>query len=124
MTQYAVLIYESGDPDWSELDTEEKRQTMADYGTFGQTMLRPQVLPVGLTHQTHSAHPGKVVREAQQADRRRSPWRVGAMSQRSLAHLAGASSLPAPAAPHELAARRRCGTTSAAPRWRSGVAAP
>jgi len=27
MTQYAVLIYEPSDPDWSELDTEEKRQT-------------------------------------------------------------------------------------------------
>jgi len=73
---------------------------------------------------THSAHPGTVVREAQQADRRRSPWRVGAVSWRSLAHLAGASSLRAPAAPHELGARRRCGTTSAAPRWRNGVAAP
>jgi len=67
---------------------------------------------------------GKVVRGARRADRRRSPRRAGAMSRRSLAHLAGASSLPAPAAPQELAARRRCGTTSAAPRWRSGVAAP
>ncbi len=38
MTQYAVLIYESGDPDWSALDTEEKRQTMAEYGAFGQTV--------------------------------------------------------------------------------------
>ncbi len=38
MTQYAVLIYEPGDPDWSALDTEEKRQTMAEYGAFSQTV--------------------------------------------------------------------------------------
>ncbi len=38
MTQYAILIYEPGDPDWSALDTEEKRQTMAEYGVFGQTV--------------------------------------------------------------------------------------
>ncbi len=38
MTQYAILIYEPGDPDWSALDTEEKRQTMAEYGAFGQTV--------------------------------------------------------------------------------------
>ncbi len=38
MTQYAVLIYEPGDPDWSVLDTEQKRQTMAEYGAFGQTV--------------------------------------------------------------------------------------
>ena len=38
MTQYAVLIYEPGDPDWSVLDTEHKRQTMAEYGAFGQTV--------------------------------------------------------------------------------------
>lgn len=37
MTQYAVLIYEPGDPDWSVLDTEEKRQTMAGYAAFGES---------------------------------------------------------------------------------------
>lgn len=38
MTQFAVLIYEPGDPDWSTLDTEEKRQTMTEYGVFGQSV--------------------------------------------------------------------------------------
>jgi len=38
MTQYAVLIYEPGDPDWSVLDTEEKRRTMAEYGAFGESV--------------------------------------------------------------------------------------
>ena len=38
MTQYAVLIYEPGDPDWSTLDTEDKRQTMAQYGAFGASV--------------------------------------------------------------------------------------
>ena len=38
MAQFAVLIYESGDPDWSTLDTEEKRQTMTEYGAFGQSV--------------------------------------------------------------------------------------
>jgi len=35
MPQYAALIYEAGDPDWSVLDTAEKQATMADYGAFG-----------------------------------------------------------------------------------------
>ena len=38
MTQFAVLIYEPGDPDWSTLDTEEKQQTMKEYGAFGQSV--------------------------------------------------------------------------------------
>lgn len=37
MSQYAVLIYEQGDPDWSVLDTPEKQETMAQYGAFGAT---------------------------------------------------------------------------------------
>ncbi|MBO1756334.1 YciI family protein [Allobranchiibius sp. CTAmp26] len=37
MPQYAALIYEQGDPDWSNLDTPEKQRTMADYGAFGAT---------------------------------------------------------------------------------------
>ncbi len=35
MPQYAALVYESGDPDWSVLDTAEKQSTMAEYGAFG-----------------------------------------------------------------------------------------
>lgn len=35
MPQYAALIYEKGDPDWSVLDTPEKQGTMAEYGAFG-----------------------------------------------------------------------------------------
>ncbi len=35
MPQYAALIYETGDPDWSVLDTSEKQATMAEYGAFG-----------------------------------------------------------------------------------------
>ncbi len=35
MPQYAALIYEQGDPDWSVLDTPEKKATMGDYGAFG-----------------------------------------------------------------------------------------
>jgi hypothetical protein len=35
VAQYAALIYEKGDPDWSKLDTAEKQATMADYGAFG-----------------------------------------------------------------------------------------
>lgn len=35
MPQYAALIYEPGDPDWSVLDTPEKNETMAGYGAFG-----------------------------------------------------------------------------------------
>ncbi len=37
MPQYAALIYEQGDPDWSTLDTPDKQQTMAEYGAFGAT---------------------------------------------------------------------------------------
>ncbi len=37
MPQYAALIYEAGDPDWSTLDTPEKQQMMAEYGAFGAT---------------------------------------------------------------------------------------
>jgi len=101
----------------------ESRATRSASNIRLPTPASPHVLSVGLTHRRTrlTRHGGQ---EAQQADRRRSPWRVGAMSWRSLAHLAGASSLRALAAPHELGARRRCGTTSAAPRWRSGVAAP
>lgn len=36
MPQYAALIYEPGDPDWSRLDTPDKQATMAEYGAFGQ----------------------------------------------------------------------------------------
>ena len=35
MPQYAALIYEAGDPDWSKLDTPDKQATMAEYGAFG-----------------------------------------------------------------------------------------
>jgi hypothetical protein len=35
MPQYAALIYEEGDPDWSVLDTPDKQATMAEYGAFG-----------------------------------------------------------------------------------------
>ena len=35
MPQYAALIYETGDPDWSQLDTVEKKQTMQGYMEFG-----------------------------------------------------------------------------------------
>ena len=37
MAQYAALIYEQGDPDWSSLDTPEKQEVMGDYGAFGAT---------------------------------------------------------------------------------------
>lgn len=37
MPRYAVLIYEAGDPDWSVLDTPEKRETMGEYGAFNAT---------------------------------------------------------------------------------------
>lgn len=37
MPQYAALIYEQGDPDWSTLDTPEKQQVMGEYGAFGAT---------------------------------------------------------------------------------------
>jgi hypothetical protein len=35
MAQYAALIYEDGDPDWSVLDSEEKQEMMGEYGAFG-----------------------------------------------------------------------------------------
>ncbi|HLI58185.1 MAG TPA: YciI family protein [Solirubrobacteraceae bacterium] len=35
MPQYAALVYEPGDPDWSTLDTPEKERTMGEYGAFG-----------------------------------------------------------------------------------------
>ena len=35
MPQYAALIYDMGDPDWSVLDTPEKQATMGEYGAFG-----------------------------------------------------------------------------------------
>ncbi len=35
MPQYAALIYEQDDPDWSTLDTPEKQQVMGGYGAFG-----------------------------------------------------------------------------------------
>ncbi len=38
MAQFAVLIYEPGDPDWSTLDTEDKQQTMKQYAAFGQSV--------------------------------------------------------------------------------------
>lgn len=34
MPQYAAMIYEPGDPDWSQLDTPDKQQTMQEYGEF------------------------------------------------------------------------------------------
>jgi hypothetical protein len=37
MPQYAALIYESGDPDWSTPDSPEKQEMLADYGAFGAT---------------------------------------------------------------------------------------
>lgn len=37
MAQYAALVYEQGDPDWSTLDTPEKQQVMGEYGAFGAT---------------------------------------------------------------------------------------
>lgn len=37
MPQYAALIYEQGDPDWSALDTPEKQEVMSEYGAFGAT---------------------------------------------------------------------------------------
>lgn len=38
MAQYAALIYEQDDPDYSVLDTAEKRQTMQEYGEFGEAV--------------------------------------------------------------------------------------
>ncbi len=37
MPQYAALVYEQGDPDWSTLDTPDKQQVMGEYGAFGAT---------------------------------------------------------------------------------------
>ncbi len=35
MPQYAALIYEPGDPDWSTLDGPDEQQMMGEYGAFG-----------------------------------------------------------------------------------------
>ena len=35
MPQYAALIYETGDPDWSVVDTPDKQAVMGEYGAFG-----------------------------------------------------------------------------------------
>jgi hypothetical protein len=35
--QYAVLVYEPGDPDWSVVDSSEKQEIMSEYGAFGAT---------------------------------------------------------------------------------------
>lgn len=35
MPQYAALIYEYGNPDWSTLDTPEKQATIGQYKAFG-----------------------------------------------------------------------------------------
>jgi len=37
MPQYAALIYEPDDPDWSTVDTPERQQMMSEYGAFGAT---------------------------------------------------------------------------------------
>ena len=37
MPQYAALIYEQGDPDWSSLDSPEMKEMMSEYGAFGAT---------------------------------------------------------------------------------------
>jgi hypothetical protein len=37
MPQYALLIYEVGDPDWTVLATAEKKEAMAGYGEFSAT---------------------------------------------------------------------------------------
>ena len=42
MPQYAALIYEQGDPDWSSLDTPDKQTTMAGYAEFGQAAAAPR----------------------------------------------------------------------------------
>jgi hypothetical protein len=36
MPQYAVLVYEPGDPDWSQVDTPDKQATMQGYAAFGE----------------------------------------------------------------------------------------
>jgi hypothetical protein len=36
MPQYAALIYEPGDPDWSTLDTADKQSMMQEYSAFGE----------------------------------------------------------------------------------------
>lgn len=38
MPQYAALIYEQDDPDWSELDTPDKQAVMGEYGAFSATV--------------------------------------------------------------------------------------
>jgi hypothetical protein len=68
MPQYALLIYEVGDPDWSTLDTPEKKEAMAGYGEFGATAaavirggaaLYPTT--TSTTVQRHGGQEGKVV---------------------------------------------------------------
>jgi hypothetical protein len=36
MPQYAALIYEPGDPDWSSADTADKQAMLQEYGAFGE----------------------------------------------------------------------------------------
>src|SRR5690242_9829721 len=36
MPQYAALIYEPGDPDWSSLDSPDKQTMMQEYSAFGE----------------------------------------------------------------------------------------
>lgn len=38
MPNYALLIYEAGDPDWTNIDTPEKKEVMEGYGAFGATV--------------------------------------------------------------------------------------
>ena len=35
MPQYAALIYEQGDPDWSSAESPDKQAMLAEYGAFG-----------------------------------------------------------------------------------------
>jgi hypothetical protein len=37
MPQYAALIYEPGDPDWSQVDTPDKQATVQGYQEFGES---------------------------------------------------------------------------------------
>jgi hypothetical protein len=36
MPQYAALIYEPGDPDWTQLDSSDKQSMMQEYGAFSE----------------------------------------------------------------------------------------
>jgi len=47
MPQYAVLIYEQGDPDWSILDTPDKQAVMGEYGAFGAAAAAAAVMRGG-----------------------------------------------------------------------------